>query len=511
MRKYVTVGATAAAALAGLVVLAAPASAHANAVTGSAMCQSDGTYTVTWTIANDFNLTETATVTAHTPDGSTLSASSVDIATTPATGTVVQSGIAGDYTGLATLNVHGVWSDGYGNKPGEGLASGSVQLSGSCTQSVPVPGQPVPTEPTCLADGSLVVPGDTVQVHWSSSPSGTGPGTYTLTATAQTGYSFADGSSSQQFTETVLPKLGSDSEACVSHVTVPAPVFTNGDCATAPTLTGATDGVGYTAAVVGTPGFGNTVVVTFTARPGYRLDGESVYTFSYAAKPDCTTAASPVNPGVTQATCDPTTGIDSGFTITPATTDGISYTVKDLVVTATAKDGFTLGTLPAGWTSVSETVASYTVTRTDPLCAIAAIAVSPAFTADVCQGGVPAGASLTVPETTGVDYFLDGTATAAGTHPATDGSTVIVTARAKEGFTLTGTTSWSHTFSATPTCAEVGAVTIIRPPAQQPVVAAATVPLAATGVPAKDLLLIGGLLLLGGAAMCFGGRRLFRA
>jgi uncharacterized protein (DUF2062 family) len=82
-----------------------------------------------------------------------------------------------------------------------------------------------------------------------------------------------------------------------------------------------------------------------------------------------------------------------------------------------------------------------------------------------------------------------------------------VTATAQEGYTLTGTTSWSHTFDAVPICSEVGGKHVVRPPAahapahHQPV-SAATQPLASTGTPAMSLLLIGGLLALLGATLC---------
>jgi len=63
--------------------------------------------------------------------------------------------------------------------------------------------------------------------------------------------------------------------------------------------------------------------------------------------------------------------------------------------------------------------------------------------------------------------FVDGIKSAASTHPATDGTGVTVTTQAQDGYTLTGTTSWSHEFSAKPTCDQAAAVQIVGLPADQ--------------------------------------------
>lgn len=52
-----------------------------------------------------------------------------------------------------------------------------------------------------------------------------------------------------------------------------------------------------------------------------------------------------------------------------------------------------------------------------------------------------------IPSTAGVTYKANGTATAAGAHTAIAGSKVTITAHANQGYKLSGTTSWSHTFS----------------------------------------------------------------
>lgn len=56
--------------------------------------------------------------------------------------------------------------------------------------------------------------------------------------------------------------------------------------------------------------------------------------------------------------------------------------------------------------------------------------------------------TYTVPETEGVDYFVDGQVVEAGTHPGS--GTVTVTAQPQAGYTLTGTTEWTHEFTDEP-------------------------------------------------------------
>jgi hypothetical protein len=770
MLKGAASAGTLVAMFASFVALAGPASAHANSVTGVASCEQDGTYSVTWTVANDYALTETATVTGHSPSASTLSTTIVSIGNN-GTGSVVQSSIAGSSTS-ATLDVHGVWSDGYGNNPGEGLASGTVSLDGTCVQNIPVPAAPQPTAPTCAVDGVLVVPTDTAQVHWTSSPGGTGPGTYTVTAWAQAGYGFSDGATKQTYTETVLPK-GSGLD-CNQEVLPVTPSLVEASCdhasgtTSSPTLTlPATSGIVYTtsgtvasgqtvnvtataqagsefkagdtpsgwtfvdsthetwthlfvnltcdvyvtparpgftdAQCTGTPGMegdasyvitaqagvvysptpgsyslapGQSVTVTATPAAGYAFNGaSSSWTFT-ATVLDCSSAVSPVAPAVVQATCDHGTGVVSGFTITPATTAGITYSVNGLVVTATPDKGYRLGTLPDGWTGNSESAtftavrndaqcdvyvtparpgftdaqctgtpgmegdASYvitaqagvvysptpgsyslapgqsvtvtatpaagyafngassswtftatvldcrvpvtpvapavtqavcdgpghstlpsvvpadtvgvtytvsvdlstvTATRTDgyawkaPLpggwvlnkdgtaafatslvspgdCLAGVTAVTPAFSDNTCQAGAPVGASYTLPVATGITYTVDGLTRGAGSYTATDASTVVVTASAQHGYTLTGTTTWSHTFPATPTCLGVDAVTAQQPPASTTGGLASTGALASTGVSVVWITLLGGLMALAGASLCIGAtdRRWFQ-
>jgi hypothetical protein len=85
----------------------------------------------------------------------------------------------------------------------------------TCVQSTPltVPTAPVPTEPTCDAAGSLTLPADTADVHWTISPAYAGPGTYDVTATAQGGKVFVGGGTTVSFNDIVVaPQLTEDCE-----------------------------------------------------------------------------------------------------------------------------------------------------------------------------------------------------------------------------------------------------------------------------------------------------------
>jgi uncharacterized repeat protein (TIGR01451 family) len=66
----------------------------------------------------------------------------------------------------------------------------------------------------------------------------------------------------------------------------------------------------------------------------------------------------------------------------------------------------------------------------------------PAFQAPDCD----VKGSLEIPEVKGVDYYINGVVVDPGTQHVEPGTTVTVTAEAKEGFVLEGTYSWDFTF-----------------------------------------------------------------
>ncbi|MCU1655376.1 MAG: hypothetical protein JWO57_32, partial [Pseudonocardiales bacterium] len=105
---------------------------------------------------------------------------------------------------------------------------------------------------------------------------------------------------------------------------------------------------------------------------------------------------------------------------------------------------------------------------------------APTFTDNVCAATGPAGASYTIPSMTGVDYLVNGgpTPATAGTHPAPDGSTLTITAQPQAGYVLTGATSWTHIYPATPSCPQT--ITFTTTPPTNAVVGG-TYTVAATG------------------------------
>lgn len=136
-------------------------------------------------------------------------------------------------------------------------------------------------------------------------------------------------------------------------------------------------------------------------------------------------------------------------TYTVPATEGVDYLLNGEVVpagtypgtgtveiTARAQTGFVLADgVTTSWTSTF---------KATPL------PVTPAAVTFADEDGTAAD-TYTIPVTEGVDYLVNGTATAPGTYPAT--GTVTVTARAKTDYVLAdgADTSWSNTFAATTT------------------------------------------------------------
>jgi hypothetical protein len=169
----------------------------------------------------------------------------------------------------------------------------------------------------------------------------------------------------------------------------------------------------------------------------------------------CTVAVTPKAPAFAEDVCSGSAHAGAEYTI--PLTAGVDYLVaglktpagtypatdgSSLTVTTQAQPGFTL----TGTTSFTHTFAAA------PTCTIPATVAAPSFSDSACSGGAPSQALYTIPASTGVDYFVGGVKTAAGTYNGTDGSSITITALAMPGYTLTGTTSFTHVFAATPTC-----------------------------------------------------------
>ncbi len=110
LRPLAKAGFASVVALAGVALFASPAFAHTNTVTGVASCGTS-TYSITWTITNTYNGSETANVSSVSGG---LSVPSVIIAA-DSTATVTQALPPTD-SGTVTLDVLGVWS-GYSTPP----------------------------------------------------------------------------------------------------------------------------------------------------------------------------------------------------------------------------------------------------------------------------------------------------------------------------------------------------------------------------------------------------------
>jgi len=202
-RRVVQGSLASALAIVGLVAFGTPAVAHDNIVSAQGSCASPlGTgYVVTWTIQNDYNLTETGSITSVTEGASalplaTLDSSTYSIGASPsqpyATATITQTLPAGTVQGTLTLNISSKWSDGYPNTD-----AGTYDLSAlHCAAPVQniaghlylcSAGSPTTTEETggtLAANGPSTVPSTSNPL----APTDVGSGSFTMTATPPSGY-----------------------------------------------------------------------------------------------------------------------------------------------------------------------------------------------------------------------------------------------------------------------------------------------------------------------------------
>ncbi|MDQ0279323.1 hypothetical protein QO003_003626 [Arthrobacter silviterrae] len=284
--------------------------------------------------------------------------------------------------------------------------------------------------------------------------------TVTVTATPKTGYKLTtapgwtpqtDGAASYTFTvEFTTPD-------CIIPATPVAPTVVQAVCtgpgtATTPTLKAATTtGIDYV--VTGTIAQGQTVTVTATPKPGYKLttapgwtpqtDGAASYTFTVEfTTPDCIVGASPLPPTVTQAVCTGP-GTASTPTIEWTAVKGISYSNTGVVaagntvtVTATPAFGYKLNASD-GWTLNNDGTATFTVSlAAAPDCIVLATPGTPTVTQAVCTGpGTSTTPTLGVPTNTdAITYSANGT--------AAQGATVLITATPTFGHSITPGNGW---------------------------------------------------------------------
>ena len=308
--------------------LVTAASAHANIVSGIAACQSNGTYTVTWTVANDFNLVDNVLEVSHTGGGSIAGLPSGIAASARQpynTARVTQTGVPGTAT-AASLTVKGTWSDKFTRQD-----VGALRLGGNCTDNLGTTDAVAPTftNASCSsAMGSYTIPSSTIadylvaigngapvaapagtvseavgtliKITAQAKPGKTLTGTTAWSATiAGAGSCGGGGSSSPPPTQP--PVVG----ATVT-VTPAAPTITQGVCTSGkesaafyviPGITGVTYLNGTTGVAAGkyTVAYGSTTTITAAALTGFTFPGGATTTWTLTANKAATCSAAPTS------------------------------------------------------------------------------------------------------------------------------------------------------------------------------------------------------------------------
>jgi hypothetical protein len=306
--------------------LVTAASAHASLISGSAQCQSNGTYTVTWTISNDWILADSIVETGQT-GGGTFSGLPTTIPASPAktppfkSVTVLQSGVSGSAKS-ASLTVQGTWTD----KVSE-TNTNSVTLPGTCSRDTAATA-PTFTNASCsAATGSYTIPSSTVADYFVAigngapvaAPAGTvseAVGTLIkITAQAKPGKTLT-GTTAWSATISGAGTCGGGSGSPSSPppppppppgtnvVTPAAPAISQGVCLsgkesaasyTIPGLTGVSYFNGATAVAAGTytVAYGSSTTITAAALTGFTFPAGTTATWTLVANKAATCAAPP--------------------------------------------------------------------------------------------------------------------------------------------------------------------------------------------------------------------------
>jgi hypothetical protein len=306
--------------------LVTAASAHASLVSGTAQCQSNGTFTVTWTISNDWILADSITEVGHSGGGTfsglptTIPASA---AKTPPfkSVTVLQTGVSGSAK-TASLTVHGVWTD----KVTE-TNSGSVSLPGPCTTGTAATA-PTFTNASCTAaTGSYTIPASNVANYFvaigNGAPVAASAGTVSvavgtlvkITAQAKPGGAALTGTTAWSATISGGGSCGSGGSSSpppppppvvgsVVTVTPAAPTITQGVCTSGkesaafyviPGISGVTYLNGTTGVAAGNHpvAYGSTTTITAAALTGYTFASGSTTSWTLTANKAATCAGAP--------------------------------------------------------------------------------------------------------------------------------------------------------------------------------------------------------------------------
>jgi hypothetical protein len=360
------------------IAIAGPASAHDNVINATAACNTaDGTWTVTWSVSNDYPESETiessspAVVPIGTAFGATGSAT--------ATKNFTQKGITSPQN--ITLTVGGFWS---GN-PGDtyhGSNSGSItaaQFTGGC--SVPKTQVTLGTftwiEPTCLIPtGSYTVP---ATANLTYTP---GPGNYTGIAAGSTVTVNAVVSDATKYVLTGPASWSHTfNSAPVGCTTIIQPVQPTVKVITACNTDGSvtwTDipGTIHYALTTGDGKSGPYVVTAYAEGNNIfagNLTSVVVKSGDLGTKTTCVTI--PHDPTATDITCvqdintNTSTTVGGSISVTPIT--GVQYTITGgtiiapVVITGATGAAPIVTTLPAGsYTVTPSALAGFTLTNT---------------------------------------------------------------------------------------------------------------------------------------------------
>jgi hypothetical protein len=180
-----------------------------------------------------------------------------------------------------------------------------------------------------------------------------------------------------------------------------------------------------------------TVTVEATPSTATPLRGATTWSLVISQDDAALTVVTPKAPSFTDLT--------GGGTVTIPTTTGVSYAIDGAPVAAGARSA-------SGFVSVTATAkAGYALEGITGWSRTFAVPPRTAVTPTAITFTDPAGMDLdsyTVPTQLGVRYVLGGDLVLAGTYPADLANPkVTITALATAGFTLSGTSSWSHTFT----------------------------------------------------------------
>lgn len=218
-------------------------------------------------------------------------------------------------------------------------------------------------------------------------------------------------------------KFTDDCQPAPQHTTVDAS-FTEGSVSCVegqasyvePSFTKSGDHVSWV--VDGTAGFGNTVTLTASPDKGYVIDGKTVFTHTFDAKPnapDCRGTATPVSPTITEPVCTGPGTNDGGSFALPENTSDLKYTVDGNTVyvhvpVVRQGDVRLADNLPDGWVRDSDVSAHFVVVYTTPKCLVKVKPVIPFVNPIICTGpGTHSGGDVVLPTTEGIVYTLDGT------------------------------------------------------------------------------------------------------